>query len=198
MVNGTQVSTALAVAGLFAAEEVFAAALLAGCLTLEAALGQDMAFDERLQRVRGQAGQSGRRRGLSGPAGGKRDPAAGAGRGPHAGPLLPALPAPGHGRLPGATFASLGAHARWTKSNAVSDNPLVFRRRRRNSLRRQFPRRARRPSPPTCIAIAAWQRSAPSAERRIALLMDKNSEQACPHSWCGRERPRIPASWSPT
>jgi len=57
MVNGTQVSTALAVQGLFAAEEVFAAALVAGCLSVEAALGQDMAFDARIHDARGQAGQ---------------------------------------------------------------------------------------------------------------------------------------------
>ena len=57
LVNGTQASTALAVAGLFAAEDVFAAAVVAGSLSIEAALGQDMAFDDRLHRARGQSGQ---------------------------------------------------------------------------------------------------------------------------------------------
>ena len=57
LVNGTQASTALAVAGLFAAENVFAAGIVAGSLSLEAALGQDMAFDDRLHRARGQSGQ---------------------------------------------------------------------------------------------------------------------------------------------
>jgi histidine ammonia-lyase len=57
IVNGTQASTSLAISGLFAAEAVFAAAVVAGALSLEAALGQDMAFDDRLQRARGQAGQ---------------------------------------------------------------------------------------------------------------------------------------------
>lgn len=57
IVNGTQASTTLAIAGLFAAESVFAAALASGMLSLEAALGQDLAFDERLHRARGQEGQ---------------------------------------------------------------------------------------------------------------------------------------------
>jgi histidine ammonia-lyase len=57
IVNGTQASTSLAVSGLFAAEAVFAAAIIAGALSLEAAIGQDLAFDERLHRARGQEGQ---------------------------------------------------------------------------------------------------------------------------------------------
>ena len=58
MVNGTQVTTALALRGLFAIERVFAAALFAGLLSLEAVLGQDMAFDPRIHAARGLAGQS--------------------------------------------------------------------------------------------------------------------------------------------
>ncbi|CAN5183601.1 histidine ammonia-lyase [soil metagenome] len=57
LVNGTQASTALAVSGFLAAEDLFAAALVAGALSVEAALGQDMAFDARLHEARGQAGQ---------------------------------------------------------------------------------------------------------------------------------------------
>ncbi|MDP9137635.1 MAG: histidine ammonia-lyase, partial [Pseudomonadota bacterium] len=57
IVNGTQASTSLAISGLFAAEAIFAAAVVAGALSLEAALGQDMAFDDRLHRARGQSGQ---------------------------------------------------------------------------------------------------------------------------------------------
>ena len=40
LINGTQVSTALALAGLFAAEDVFAAAIVAGALVVEAARGE--------------------------------------------------------------------------------------------------------------------------------------------------------------
>ncbi len=57
LVNGTQVSTALALAGLFAAEKCFNAALLAGSLSFMAANGQPLCFDERIHRVRNQAGQ---------------------------------------------------------------------------------------------------------------------------------------------
>ncbi|MFI4987703.1 MAG: histidine ammonia-lyase [Alphaproteobacteria bacterium] len=58
LINGTQVSTALALAGLFAAEDAFAAALAAGALSVDAALGADTPFDPRIQAVRGQPGQT--------------------------------------------------------------------------------------------------------------------------------------------
>ena len=58
MVNGTQVSLALALEGLFAFEDVFAAALVAGALSVEAALGSAVPFDARIHRVRGQRGQA--------------------------------------------------------------------------------------------------------------------------------------------
>ena len=58
MVNGTQVSLALALEGLFAFEDVFAAALVAGALSVEAALGSAVPFDERIHCARGQRGQA--------------------------------------------------------------------------------------------------------------------------------------------
>jgi histidine ammonia-lyase len=57
LLNGTQVSAALALAGLFAAEDVFAAALAAGALSVDAAKGSDVPFDPRIQQVRGHPGQ---------------------------------------------------------------------------------------------------------------------------------------------
>ncbi|HEY4974988.1 MAG TPA: histidine ammonia-lyase, partial [Steroidobacteraceae bacterium] len=57
LLNGTQVSTALALAGLFAIEDVFAAALVAGALSVDALKGSDVPFDPRIQQVRGQPGQ---------------------------------------------------------------------------------------------------------------------------------------------
>jgi histidine ammonia-lyase len=57
LLNGTQVSTALALAGLFAIEDAFAAALTAGALSIDAALGTDTPFDARIGAVRGQPGQ---------------------------------------------------------------------------------------------------------------------------------------------
>jgi len=57
LLNGTQVSTALALIGLFAAEDVFAAAVAAGGLSVDAAAGSDTPFDSRIHALRGQAGQ---------------------------------------------------------------------------------------------------------------------------------------------
>ena len=57
LLNGTQASTALALAGLFEAERVFQAALVTGALTTDAAKGSDGPFDPRIQRLRGQPGQ---------------------------------------------------------------------------------------------------------------------------------------------
>jgi len=57
LLNGTQVSTALALVGLFAAEDVFAAAVVAGALAVDAAAGSDTPFDPRIHALRGHAGQ---------------------------------------------------------------------------------------------------------------------------------------------
>jgi len=57
LINGTQVSTALALAGLFGAEDVFAGALVAGAMSVDALKGSDSPFDDRIQQVRGQPGQ---------------------------------------------------------------------------------------------------------------------------------------------
>ncbi|MCK6430525.1 MAG: histidine ammonia-lyase, partial [Burkholderiaceae bacterium] len=57
LLNGTQVSTAIALRGLLRAEQVFAAAVVAGALAVDAAKGSDDPFDERIQKLRGHAGQ---------------------------------------------------------------------------------------------------------------------------------------------
>ncbi len=53
LLNGTQASTALALQGLFAAEDLFAAAIVGGSLSVEAALGSRSPFDERIHQVSG-------------------------------------------------------------------------------------------------------------------------------------------------
>jgi histidine ammonia-lyase len=58
LLNGTQVSTALALHGLFALERCFAAALVTGAMSIDAAAGSDTPFDPRIQALRGQPGQS--------------------------------------------------------------------------------------------------------------------------------------------
>jgi len=57
LINGTQVSTALALKGLFAAEDLLRAALVTGAATVDACKGSDTPFDARIHRVRRQAGQ---------------------------------------------------------------------------------------------------------------------------------------------
>jgi len=57
LLNGTQVSTALALAGLFAAERAMAAAFVAGALAVDACLGSDSPFDPRIHELRGHRGQ---------------------------------------------------------------------------------------------------------------------------------------------
>ena len=57
LLNGTQVSTALALQGLFQAEDLYAAALLAGSLTIEASMGSRQPFDHRIHEIRGHQGQ---------------------------------------------------------------------------------------------------------------------------------------------
>jgi histidine ammonia-lyase len=57
LINGTQVSTALALHGLFMAERLLEAAMVSGALSLDAARGSDAPFDPRVHAVRGQPGQ---------------------------------------------------------------------------------------------------------------------------------------------
>jgi len=58
LLNGTQVSTALALSAVFRSENILAAALAAGALSADAVQGSDTPFDERVQAARGHAGQT--------------------------------------------------------------------------------------------------------------------------------------------
>ena len=57
LLNGTQFSTAYALAGLFEAETLFRSALITGALSTEAAKGSDTPFDHRIHVLRRQPGQ---------------------------------------------------------------------------------------------------------------------------------------------
>jgi histidine ammonia-lyase len=57
LINGTQVSTAIALDTLFVAERVLASGLIAGALSVDALKGTDVAFDPRIHEARGQPGQ---------------------------------------------------------------------------------------------------------------------------------------------
>jgi len=53
LLNGTQVSTAIALKGLFLTEQAFAAAIVSGAMSVDAAKGSDEPFDSRIHEVRG-------------------------------------------------------------------------------------------------------------------------------------------------
>lgn len=57
LLNGTQVSTALALKGLFQIEDVFAAAVVAGAMSIDALMDSRAPFDDRIHAARGQVGQ---------------------------------------------------------------------------------------------------------------------------------------------
>ena len=56
LLNGTQFSTAYALAGLFAAEDLLQAALVTGALSVDAARGSDTPFDPRIHALRRHTG----------------------------------------------------------------------------------------------------------------------------------------------
>ncbi len=57
LLNGTQASCALALQGLLKSEDLFAAALISGSLSVEAALGSRRPFDAKIHQVRGHQSQ---------------------------------------------------------------------------------------------------------------------------------------------
>ncbi len=124
LLNGTQVSTALALAGLFGAEDVFCAALVAGALSLEAIKGSVKPFDARIHEARGQTGQiavaAAVRTLLDGSQIDPSHPHCGRVQDPYSIRCIP--------QVMGACLDNLQHAARVlrTEANAASDNPLVF------------------------------------------------------------------------
>jgi histidine ammonia-lyase len=125
LLNGTQVSTALALSGLVAAERNAGAAILAGAMSVDAVMGSDTPFDPRIHALRPHPGQvlaaSHYRRLLKGSQirashleGDDRV------QDPYSFRCQP--------QVMGACLDLLGNAARSLviESNAVSDNPLVF------------------------------------------------------------------------
>ena len=170
LLNGTQVSTALALAGLFAGERVMGSALVAGALSVDACLGSDTPFDERIQSLRASAGQTDVARAL-------RDLLAGSGiRDSHRD--CPRVQDPYSLRcqpqVMGACLDQMRhvAAVLVTEANAVSDNPLVFADTHEVLSGGNFHAEA--------VALAADNLALAIAEigalseRRVALLMDAN------------------------
>ncbi|QCB45856.1 histidine ammonia-lyase [Hydrogenophaga sp. PAMC20947] len=124
LLNGTQVSTALALTGLFGAEDVFSAALMSGALSLEAIQGSIKPFDARIHAARGQPGQmavAGAVRALlEGSEIVPSHPDCGRVQDPYSIRCIP--------QVMGACLDNLTHAARVLRieANAASDNPLVF------------------------------------------------------------------------
>jgi len=124
LVNGTQVSTALALIGLFAAEDAFAAALVAGALSVDAALASDTPFDPRLHALSGHQGQQQIAAVLRGLLAGSEI------RASHL--LCTRVQDPYSLRCQPQVMGACLDHLRFAggrfliEANAVSDNPLVF------------------------------------------------------------------------
>lgn len=124
LLNGTQVSTALALDGLFAGLDVFAAALAAGALSVDAALGSDTPFDPRIHEVRGQPGQTAVARTFADLLAGSEIRASHLDcdrvQDPYSLRCQPQVMGAAYDVLDGAAAILL------REANAVSDNPLVF------------------------------------------------------------------------
>ena len=124
MLNGTQVSTALALHGLFGAESVFVAGLMAGALSLEAIQGSVKPLDARIHPARGQPGQiavaAALRELLEGSAIVQSHAHCGRVQDPYSIRCVP--------QVMGACLDNLMHAARVLviEANAASDNPLVF------------------------------------------------------------------------
>jgi histidine ammonia-lyase len=159
LLNGTQVSTALALFGLFRAQAVFDAALVAGAMSVDAALGTDVPFDPRLNAVRGQPAQVRVAERLLDPYSLRCQP-----------------------QVMGACLELLDGAALVLEreANGVSDNPLVFAPRTPDEAGAILSGGNFHGEP---VALAADQIAlalaeiGSLAERRIALLTDPNLSQ---------------------
>jgi histidine ammonia-lyase len=124
LINGTQVSTAIALDALFTAERVFGSALVAGALSTDALKGSVAPFDARLSAARGQPGQiavAAALRGLlDGSAIGSSHADCSKVQDPYSFRCQP--------QVMGAALDLIRNAARTLEieANAVSDNPLIF------------------------------------------------------------------------
>jgi histidine ammonia-lyase len=170
LLNGTQVSSALALDALFAGEDSFAAAVTAGAMSVDAARASAVPFDPRIQALRAQAGQ--------------RDVAAVYARLLDGSPILDSHRNCGKVQDPyclrcqpqvmGAVLDTLRgvADTLVAEANGVSDNPLVFPDTGEVLSGGNFH------AEPVAMAAdrlsVALAEMGSLAERRIALLIDPN------------------------
>ena len=177
LLNGTQVSTAYALRGLFEAEDLFAAATVCGGLTVEAALGSRAPFDARIHAARGQRGQidaAAVYRHLLGDSSevGRSHEACDKVQDPYSLRCQP--------QVMGACLTQLrqAAEVLAVEANAVSDNPLVFAAEGDVISGGNFHAEPVAMAADN-IALAIAEIGALS-ERRTSLMMDKHMSQLPP------------------
>jgi len=176
LLNGTQVSTALALAGLFELETAFATAVVSGALSVDALAGSDVPFDPRIQSVRGHSGQARvaqvYRELLEGS--GIRESHRDCGRvqDPYSLRCQP--------QVMGACLDLISAQAATlaTEANAVTDNPLIFADTGEVLSGGNF--HAEPVAFAADILALAATEIASIAERRIALLVDPKMSGLAP------------------
>lgn len=170
LLNGTQLSTALALAGLFAAQDAFDAALVAGAMSVEASKGSVAPFQPELQQVRGQKGQifvaEKLRQLLSGSAILESHRNCSKVQDPYCLRCMPQVMGSCH------DFMGFVAEILVREANAVSDNPLVFAGPDRILSGGNFHAEPVAMAADT-LALAVAEIGSIS-ERRIAMIVDAN------------------------
>ncbi len=177
LLNGTQVSTAYALRGLFEAEDLLAAGLVCGSLSVEAMLGSRAPFDARIHAARGQPGQIDaaavyRELLTEDSEVGHSHANCGKVQDPYSLRCQP--------QVMGACLAQIRqvAQVLEIESNAVSDNPLVFAEQGDVVSGGNFH------AEPVALAAdnlaLALAEIGALSERRISLMMDKHMSQLPP------------------
>jgi histidine ammonia-lyase len=177
LLNGTQVSTAYALRGLFEGEDLYAAASVCGALSVEALLGSRSPFDARIHAARGQRGQidaAAAFRHLLGDSSeiGRSHAACDKVQDPYSLRCQP--------QVMGACLTQLrqAAEVLAVEANAVSDNPLVFAAEGEVISGGNFH------AEPVAMAAdniaLAIAEIGSLSERRISLMMDKHMSQLPP------------------
>ncbi len=177
LLNGTQVSTAYALRGLFQAEDLYAAATVCGALTVEATLSSRAPFDPRIHAVRGQRGQidaAAAYRELLGERSEISDSHV------HCGKVQDPYSLRCQPQVMGACLTQLrqAAGVLAVEANAVSDNPLVFAEEDDVISGGNFHAEPVAMAADN-IALAIAEIGA-LTERRISLMMDGNMSQLPP------------------
>ncbi len=182
LLNGTQVSTALALLGLFATEDLFATAIVTGSLSVDAALGSRRPFDARIHAVRGHVGQSDTARAFRELLGESEIGRSHA----HCNKVQDPYSLRCQPQVMGACLTQMrhAAGVLELEGNAVSDNPLIFASGRGASADNEVLSGGNFHGEPVAfaadnLALALAEIGALS-ERRIAMLVDRNLSSGLP------------------